>query len=432
MEWWFIVIFLFIGLLLAFFGSIPIAISFLLVDLLSMYFVMGDNFGTVLIGNIYDSLAAMSLTPIPLFILMGEFLFKSQIALKALDAIEKWLGRLPGRLSILSVVTGALFASLSGSSIANTGLLGSVMAPQMKQKKYHKSMIIGPIVASGSLAMMIPPSSLTVVFGSLSGISVGDLLVAGLLPGMLLAGLYIIYIIVRCWLNPDLAPGYEIEKSSFKEILFNTFKHVLPLALIVIITIGVIFFGVATPTEAAAFGAMSSFLLAWITKNLNWRIIKKSIQDTVNISAMILIIIAGSSAFSHVLSFSGASRQLLQLITDLPLSTFWILICMLAIVFILGMFIEEISIMMMTIPIFMPIVTNLNIDEVWFGILMLMVLEISLLTPPVGMLLFTFKGIAPKNITMTDIWKSSIPYVICGIIAVIIILNFKPIVNVLI
>jgi len=147
---------------------------------------------------------------------------------------------------------------------------------------------------------------------------------------------------------------------------------------------------------------------------------------------MILIIVAGSTAFSNVLAFSGASRQLLQTISDLPLSPLWILVCMLVVVFFLGMFIEEISIMMMTLPIFMPVVTSLNIEQVWFGILMLMVLQVSLLTPPVGMLLFTFKGVAPKNITMNDIWKSAYPYVLCGIIAVIIILNFKPIVNILI
>jgi len=432
LAWWIIVILLFASLLIAFFGGIPVAISFLLIDLISMYFVMGENSGTLLIGNIYDSLAVMSLTPVPLFVLMGEFLFNSSLAMKALDAIEKWLGRLPGRLSVLSIVTGALFASLSGSSIANTGMLGSVLAPQMQQKRYHKSMIVGPIVASGSLAMMIPPSSLTVVFGSISGIPVGDLLVAGFLPGLLMAGLYISYIIVRCWLNPELAPKEEVKKYKFYEILLSTVKHVLPLAVVIVITIGVIYLGVATPTEAAAFGALASFLLAWITGNLSWNIIKKSVLSTVKISSMILIIVAGSTAFSNVLAFSGASRQLLQTISDLPLSPLWILVCMLVVVFFLGMFIEEISIMMMTLPIFMPVVTSLNIEQVWFGILMLMVLQVSLLTPPVGMLLFTFKGVAPKNITMNDIWKSAYPYVLCGIIAVIIILNFKPIVNILI
>lgn len=241
-----------------------------------------------------------------------------------------------------------------------------------------------------------------------------------------------LYTIGRCWINPNLAPKYEVEKYSGGQILVETFKYVFPLAIVVLITVGVIFMGIATPTEAAAFGTLASFILAWILGDFSLKMIKKSMLASMRVTAMILIIVAASSAFSQVLAFSGATRHLLQLVSNLPFSPFWILVGMLLIVFFLGMFIEEVSIMMVTLPIFMPIVQATHIDPVWFGILMLLVLEISLLTPPVGLLLYTIKGVTPKEITMTDIWKAAIPYVICGLIAVVLILKFKVIVTLLI
>ncbi len=425
MVWWLIVVLFFGGLLIAFFSGIPIAISFFLVDIVAMYFVMGPGFSDQLIGSVYDSLVKFTLTPVPLFVLMGEILFHSGLAIKALGSIEKWLGRLPGRLSVLSVVSGALFASLSGSTIANTAMLGSLLTPEMQKRNYHKTMIVGPIIASGSLAMMIPPSTLTVVFGSLAGISVGDLLISGLVPGLLMAGLYILYTVGRCWLNPQLAPAYEVEKVSAAEVATESLRNVLPLGVIILLTVGAIFFGLATPTEAAAVGALGSFVVARIFGDLNRMVIKKSMLSSLRVTAMILIIVAASTAFSQVLAFSGASQQLMQLLANLPFSPFWVMLGMLALVFFLGMFIEEVSIMMITLPIFMPIVSTLNIDPIWFGILMLLVLEISLLTPPVGLLLYTIKGVTPEEITMSDIWKAAIPYVICGLAAVAIILKFQ-------
>ncbi len=432
MAWWLIIILFFGGLLLAFFASIPIAFAFFLMDIIAMYFVMGASFTGTFVGSILDSLAKFTLVPVPLFVLMGEFLFQSGLALKAIDVIEKWLGKLPGRLSVLSIVSGALFASLSGSTLANTAMLGSLLTPEMRRRNYHKSMIIGPITASGSLAMMIPPSSLTVVFGSLAGISVGDLLIAGILPGLLTAFLYITYTVGRCWLNKDLAPVYDVEKSNFKEIIVDTIKDVLPLVIIIFLTVGVIFFGLATPTEAAALGALGSIILSWLLGKFNMDVVKKSLSGSVKVTSMILIIVAASSAFSQVLAFTGATRGLTHFAINLPFSPFWILVGMLGVVFFLGMFIEQVSIMMITLPIFMPIVKTLHFTPVWFGILMLLTLEISLLTPPVGLLLYTIKGVTPDDITMKDIWIAAIPYVICGLVSVFIILNFPQITTALI
>jgi len=359
-------------------------------------------------------------------------LFQSGLAMKALDVLEKWLGKLPGRLSLLSIVSGALFASLSGSVMANTAMLGSLLTPEMRKKKYHKSMIVGPIVASGSLAMMIPPSSLTVIFGSLASVSVGDLLIAGILPGLLMAALYISYVIIACKLNPNLAPMDEVGEFNLKDTIKETIRDVLPLAIIVFLTVGVIFFGVATPTEAASLGAFGSVILAYLLGNFNLEVIKKSVSGAVKVTAMVLIIVAASNAFSQVLAFTGSTRHLTNAVINMPFEPFWILVGMLAVIFLLGMFIEQVAIMMITIPVFMPIIKVLGFDPVWFGILMLMMLQIALLTPPVGLLLYTIKGVTPDDITMQDIWYAATPYVFCGLFAIGIVLFFPKIATILI
>lgn len=432
MAWWVIITLFFTSLILVFMTGTPIAFSFLLLDLLAMYFIMGANFTGSFVGSILDSLTNFTLVAVPLFVLMGEFLFQSGLALKAIDVIEKWLGKLPGRLSILSIVSGALFASLSGSVMANTAMLGSLLTPEMSRKNYHKSMIVGPIVASGSLAMMIPPSSLTVIFGSLAGLSVGNLLIAGILPGLLMSVLYISYIIIRCTAQPELAPIEQLEEFDFKSVLKETVINVFPLVVIIFLTVGVIFFGIATPTEAASLGAFGSIILAWLLGEFNLEVIKKSLKGAVKVTGMTLIIVAASNSFSQVLAFTGATRSLTQFVVTMPLEPFWILIGMLAVIFLLGMFIEQVAIMMITIPVFMPIVKTLGFDPIWFGILMLMMLQIALLTPPVGLLLYTIKGVTPKEITMKDIWFAATPYVICGLVAILIILFIPQITTILV
>jgi tripartite ATP-independent transporter DctM subunit len=432
MVWWLILVIFFSSLLIVFLTGTPIAFSFLLLDIIAMFLIMGPSFAGSFVGSILDSLTRFTLVAVPLFVLMGEVLFQSGLAMKALDVLEKWLGKLPGRLSLLSIVSGALFASLSGSVMANTAMLGSLLTPEMRKKKYHKSMIVGPIVASGSLAMMIPPSSLTVIFGSLASVSVGDLLIAGILPGLLMAALYISYVIIACKLNPNLAPMDEVGEFNLKDTIKETIRDVLPLAIIVFLTVGVIFFGVATPTEAASLGAFGSVILAYLLGNFNLEVIKKSVSGAVKVTAMVLIIVAASNAFSQVLAFTGSTRHLTNAVINMPFEPFWILVGMLAVIFLLGMFIEQVAIMMITIPVFMPIIKVLGFDPVWFGILMLMMLQIALLTPPVGLLLYTIKGVTPDDITMQDIWYAATPYVFCGLFAIGIVLFFPKIATILI
>ncbi|MHB8984167.1 MAG: TRAP transporter large permease [Carboxydocellales bacterium] len=433
MEWWIIILLLFGSLTVVMATGLQVAFAFLLVDLVGMYLVIGDTAPTQLITSIFDSLTKFTLTPIPLFILMGEVLFHSGLAKKVLDSLDALLGRLPGRLAVLSIVSGTIFASLSGSVVANTVLLGSLLLPEMLERRYNTRFAIGSVMASGSLTMMMPHSNLIIIFATIAMIPVGSLLIAGLLPGLLTAFLYFVYTVGRCIINPNLAPRpVEQNNTSIQEKLVIFLKDVFPLLLIIFATIAVIMFGVATPTEAAALGALCSVVLVASYGKLNMEIISTSAKNTVYISAMLLFILAGSAGFSQVLAFSGASQGLLDAVMELNLSPTMVIISMLLIIFFVAMFMEEAAIIMVTTPIFMPVIKAMHINPIWFGVLMLMMLEKGLITPPAGLLIYVAKGIAPEGVKTWDIWMATIPYVICILIAIVIVLLYPPIATVLV
>ncbi len=278
MEWWVVLLF-FVGLFLflLLIGT-PVAFSFLISNLVIISVVAGFEVGgKQIVQSTYSALTNFSLTPIPLFILMGEILFHSGLVLATLNIFNKWFGKLPGRLSVLSIAGGTMFASLSGSSIANTSMLGSVLAPEMKKKGYHTSMTLGPIMGAGSLAMIIPPSAMIVLLGGIASISVGPLLLGGVIPGLLLALLFFLYIIIACTINPSLAPTYKEEKiESFKwsSFFLMFFKDIFPLLVIIFSVIGFIFLGIATPTEAAAVGCVASLIVVALKRKLSLDVLK--------------------------------------------------------------------------------------------------------------------------------------------------------------
>ncbi len=434
LDWWIILIILFGSLIVIMATGLPVAFSFLLLDLVGMFALMGIHAPQQLIGSIFDSITKFTLTPIPLFVLMGEVLFHSGLARRLLDAVDTLLGRLPGRLGVLAIVSGTIFASLSGSVVANTMLLGSLLLPEMIERKYNPRFSIGTIMASGSLTMMMPHSSLIIIFATIAMIPVGSLLVAGVLPGLLVATGYCIYTVGRSWLNPSIAPQpvAASEETRGRKGLILFVADVLPIIVIIVATVLVIMFGVATPTEAAALGALCSMILVAAYRKLTLDVMKKSAVNTINISAMLLLIIAGSTGFSQVLAYSGASQGLLQAVLSLHMSPLMVVISALIIIFFIAMFMEEAAIIMVTTPIFMPIMTAMHINTVWFGVLMLMMLEKGLITPPAGLLLFVAKGIAPKEMTTWDIWMATIPYVICILAAIILVIIFPQIALVLV
>ena len=315
MDWWIILVLLFGSLLILMFSGLSVAFSFLLVSSGGVYFLMGGTAGlTQLIVSIFDSLTKFNLTAIPFFILMGEVLYHAGLVSKALDVFSKWVGAIPGRLSIVTFLIGGLFAALSGATVASTAVLASLMVPEMMRRRYHKEMVLGPIMASGALDMIIPPSALTVLLGSLAEVSIGRLLINAILPGYILLGMYIAFVIIRCWLNPSLAPKYEFAGVSLKEKILSGLRDLLPLGIVIFVALGLMILGVATPTEAAALASLIAFLLAFAYRKLTLEVIRTSVLSCLQVTVMILTIIAASAAFSQILAFSGASRGMLELV----------------------------------------------------------------------------------------------------------------------
>ena len=425
MDWWWVLALLFGGLFILMFSGLSVAFSFLCVTTVAAYLLMGGPFGlTQLVVSIFDSLTKFNLTAIPFFILMGEVLYHAGLVTKALDAFSKMVGRIPGRLSVVTFLIGGLFGALSGATVASTAVIASLMVPEMMKRRYGKSMVLGPIMASGSLDMIIPPSALTVLLGSLAEVSIGRLLINAIIPGYILLSIYIAYVVGRCMINPSLAPRYEFSEISLKEKIFSAFRELMPLAIVIFIALGLMMIGVATPTEAAALASLAAFVIAALYRKLNWQVIRESMLNSLKVTVMILMIIAASATFSQVLAFSGASRGMLDLVLGAAVSPMWIVVIMLAIVVVLGFFIEQVSIMMITLPIFMPIVKALGLDPVWICIMILLCLSIGQLSPPFGLVLFVMKTVAPPEITMRDIYRAAIPYCVLDLIGVALVFAF--------
>lgn len=410
MEWWMVLIFFLGGLIILLLAGFPVAFSFLLMDVLGILVFMGAPGMKNITLGIFSSLNIFTITPVPLFIFMGELMYQSHVADIALDIMDRWLGRVPGRLGILAAVSGTIFAATSGSTMANTAMLGTVLLPEMRKRGYSATMSVGPIIGVGGLAMLIPPSALAVILASIGGISVGGLLMAGVIPGVLLGAMFAAYIMLSAWFNPSSAPNYAVPITPFAQKVYLTVTRLLPIGLIIFAVIGVIVLGLATPTEAAASGTIATFAVTIIYRRFNWQVLKASIKGSIEIWVMVFMIIAGSTTFSMILAYTGASKGLLGLIENLSIHPLLILILMQVIIGFMGCFMDGVSIMMICLPVFMPISSALGFDPVWFGVLFLINVEMGQLTPPFGMLLFVMKGVAPKDVTMEEIIWASVPY----------------------
>ncbi len=425
MEWYY-ALSLLIGLLIAFMlTGMPVVIAFFITNIIGAFLFMRGEIGLFqLIRNAVDSLQTFSLLPIPLFIMMGEVMFNTGVAARAIDAVDRLIARVPGRLALVAVAGGTIFSTLSGSTIANTAMLSSTLLPEMYKRGYKPVISIGPIVAVGGLAMLIPPSALAVLLGSLARISISDLLIASIVPALILATLFVTYVIVRSARNPEIAPPYDMPEMTARERYLPFLIYVLPLMLIFVVVVGSIVGGIATPTESAALGAVATLVAALAYRRLTWVNFLISIKLTMRFTVMTLFIISGSITFSQILSFSGASSGLSSFIIGFQLTPILILIGMLLVLMFLGCFMDQVSMMMITIPLFMPVVEQLGFNQVWFGVLMLMVLEISLATPPFGLLLFVAKGAAPPQTTMREIIVSVTPFILMALFVVVLLIVF--------
>ena len=399
------------------FLGLPVAFTFLAVNLVGAAVYMGGEPGLVqLARNSVSSVASFSLTPIPLFVLMGEVLFHTGLAVKVIDGIERLIRQVPGRLAVIAVVAGTVFSAISGSTIATTAMLGSLMVPVMLARGYHPAMATGPVMAIGAVDMLIPPSALTVLLGSLSGISISKLLIGGVMPGLILSALFVVYIVARVKLDPKLAPPSELVEYHGWEKLRPFLQYVVPLVSIFAVVVASMSAGWATPTESAAIGALATVVLALAYRALTPANLLKALRGAVGVSGMILFIIVGATTFSQILSFSGASSGLVRLITEQGLPPLVVIAAMMLFLIFLGVFVDQVSMMLITLPIFMPIVQTLGVDLVWFGVMFLICMQLGLLLPPHGLLLMTMKGVAPPQVTMAHIFRGVVPYVAMSIV----------------
>ncbi len=394
------------------FMGIPVAFTFLAVNLVGAWLYLGGSVGIEqIVRNSVVAVSNFSLTPIPLFVLMGEILFHTGLALKVIEGIERLIRQVPGRLAVVAVVAGTVFSAISGSTIATTAMLGSLMLPVMLARGYNPAMATGPIMAIGAVDMLIPPSALTVLLGSLSGISISKLLIGGVVPGLILSVAFVGYIVTRVLINPKLAPATPIEERHGWAKYELLVLYVIPLISIFVVVIGAMSGGLATPTESAALGAIATMALAAAYRVLTLNALAAALKGTVMISAMILFIILGATTFSQILSFSGATEGIVSSILGQGLSPGAILAGMLLLLIFLGVFVDQVSMMLITLPVFMPIVQRLDFDLIWFGVLYLICMQLGLLLPPHGLLLMTMRGVAPPQVTMGDIFRAVVPYV---------------------
>jgi len=405
-------VFALVGLLMI--AGVPVAFAFLGANLIGALLIMGGWDGLLqLVDNSTALITSFTLVAVPMFVLMGALLFHSGLALRVFDALDALFGRIPARLSYLTVAGGATFSTLTGSTMANTAMLGSLMVPEMTRRGYKPHMAIGPIIGTGGLAMLIPPSSLGVLLGSLARVDIGALLLAGLIPGLALAILYVLVIYVQARRDPTAAPAYDVEAVSRRTKFKLLLTHILPLGIVIFAVVGFIILGIATPSEAAAFGALSVAGLAVATVGLSFEALRKSLLSTVSVTGTVFLLILGSSVFSQLMAFSGTSGAAVDWAIGLDTGPTGKLLLMFGVMLLLGMFMDQISIMLLTIPIFFPLAVSLGFDKVWFGIVMLLAMEMSLTTPPFGLLLFLMLGVSPPGTTLSRVALAAAPFLAC-------------------
>lgn len=373
-------------------------------------------------GVIYDRLAVFPLVAVPLFILMGEIIFHSGIGSNIFTATNRWCNRLPGSMGMASVAACAIFSSLCGVSVAGAATIGSFAIPEMLRRGYDKSLATGCVAASGGLALLIPPSVALILYGVVGDESVGKLFIAGIVPGIVLAALMMGYIFVVGIVRPDIAP--RTTDTVTWAMRFSALFQIWPAVLLIVLVLGSIYKGIATPTEAASVGCIGALILAWFKKKLSWRTMRTILRSTISTSAMIMLIFASALLFGYVLTRLQVPQELASFVATLDVPNWAILFCIFALIYIMGMFMDVVSVILISTPILLPIVLQMGYSSLWFGIVMAIACEIGTETPPVGLNLFVIKGVSPPSVTLMDVIRGAIPFALVETVGLIIFIVF--------
>lgn len=391
--------------------GMPVAFALAGVTVVYGYFLFGSKAFYIVVTHVYGSMVNAILLAIPLFFLMAHMLQHSGIADDLYGAVHQWMGGLRGGLAIGTVLICTLFAAMSGISGAATVAMGLIALPAMLKRNYDKRIAVGCIAAGGVLGILIPPSVIMILYAMISRESVGGMFFGGVIPGLLLSSMFIIYIGIRSALQPHLGPPVPPEeRANLKQRIISLKSVILPIALVVLV-LGSIYTGAATPTEAAGVGAIGAFVCAAILRRLNWRVVIDTIRGTFRVTGMVMWIVAAAAAFTGLYIALGAQALIIEVATGLPVNPWAILIAIQGILFFFGMIMDDFAIVMLCAPIFVPIIKALGFDSLWFGILFIVNMQMAFLTPPFGYNLFYLRGVAPKEVTMSDIYRSIIPFV---------------------
>jgi tripartite ATP-independent transporter DctM subunit len=424
MQWYSFLILDLAALTFLFCLGMPIALAFFAVNIVSLVLLKGPTGLLLFIHSMFDSVSSFSLAALPMFILMGNILYEANAIAIMFDAVDKWIGKVRARLHVISVIVATVFSAIGGSGIGTTAMMGSSIFPEMNRRGYDKKLSAGAIIAGASLDPIIPPSNLAIIVAVLANVSIAKLLFSGVVPGLVLAGGIIIYVLIRVHFNPELAPLYEVTQVTFTEKL-RALAKVVPFGIIIFLVIGLIMLGVATPTEAAATGVVGSLLVAAYFRRLTFTALKNSIFFTTKIFGMVLVIMASAAVFSQVLALTGAARGIVELVSHLSVPRMVMFAIMQFIPLFLCCFMDQISLMMILAPIYIPIVETLKFDPIWFWCVILINITLGAITPPFGYCLFTLKG-TTDEMTLEEIYRAVIPFVFLYIFGMLIVTFFPP------
>ena len=419
---------LFFGSLL-FFLVLGLPLAFVLggVSVIFLYFTWGPDAFYMVASQIWSTMGNFTLVAIPLFVFMAMVLERTGVAKDLYRMMYLWRGGLRGALAIGTLGICAIFAAMCGISGAAVVAMGTIALPSMLERGYDKRMVLGCINTGGGWGILIPSSILMILYSLITGVSVGQMFAAGVLPGILLMVLTCLYIIVRCYFQPHLAPALpKDERASWREKMLALRAVILPI-IIVVVTLGSIIAGVTTPTEAAAVGVFGALVSALVYRKFSWELMRDASIRTFKLTGMIMWILFAAHAFSAAYQSMGAQELIEGMITGIPGGPWAVIITMMVIVFFLAMVLDPVGIMLITLPVFLPIVQSMGFDPVWFGILFVINMEIGYMTPPFGFNLFYLKGVVPPSITMKDIYVSVIPFVLVEIVGLALIMIFPEI-----
>ncbi|MBI9101878.1 MAG: TRAP transporter large permease [Spirochaetales bacterium] len=406
------------------FTSMPVAFAMIATGVIGFAMIVSPHAAfSMVIADLYETFSSYSLTVIPLFVMMGQVAFHAGISKRLFRTAYAWIGHLRGGLAMATVGACAGFGAICGSGPATAATMASVALPEMKHYGYDDSLASGTIAAGGSLGMLIPPSVVFIVYALMTEQSIGDLFLAGIVPGILIAGLFCISIFIRCTKNEKLGPAGP--KHSWK-VKIKSLNGVVETLLLFLLVMGGMFLGLFTPIEAAAIGAAGSFIIAFVQKELNFHKIKQILLETVRTSSMVFFIVAGATVFGRFLAVSRIPFTVAQFFVSLPLPGWMVMMLIIGFFLIAGCFIDALALVTLTIPIFFPVILELGFDPIWFGVIVVVITQMGVITPPVGVNVYVVSGIE-RDIPLPVIFKGALPFLLMLVIAAVILIIFPQI-----